>query len=488
MGDHERVTRWADGEATATAEPVGDSWSARGADELDDPVLPSREDSTVRLGSEAIGGPAGRHVRSGASWWSVLRVLVAMSFVVSMLGVVQKEHCRTHDWASPDDYTHACYSDLPSLYYARGLADGETPYIGQPTDHRVEYPVLTGAAMWFAAKFVPGPGASVDRTRWFFDVNVLLFACCLAIAVVATALTHRRRPWDAAILALSPGVLLAGTINWDLWAVALTAVAMLMWARERTLLAGIFIGLGAATKFYPLFLLGPLLLLCLRAGRMRDFGRTLAGAVGAWLVVNVPVMLVDFTGWKEFYRLSENRKAGFSSVWLALDLYGHAVPADKLNLVAGGLFALCCLAIAALALAAPRRPRLAQLSFLVVAAFLLTNKVYSPQYVVWLVPLAALARPRWRDYLIWQATEVVHYVGIWLYLVGYDAASVDRGLNPHGYVWTVVAHVAGTLYLSARIVVDVLRPEHDVVRADGSDDPGGGVLDGEPDRLRLRLA
>ncbi len=40
--------------------------------------------------------------------------------------------------------------------------------------------------------------------------------------------------------------------------------------------------------------------------------------------------------------------------------------------------------------------RLAQLGFLVAAAFLLTNKVRSPQYSLWLVPLAVLALPRWK--------------------------------------------------------------------------------------------
>src|SRR5205085_1016810 len=48
-----------------------------------------------------------------------------------------------------------------------------------------------------------------------------------------------------------------------------------------------------------------------------------------------------------------------------------------------------------LGLAAPVRPRLAQLAFLCVLAFLLTTKVWSPQYSLWLVPLLALARPRW---------------------------------------------------------------------------------------------
>ena len=63
-------------------------------------------------------------------------------------------------------------------------------------------------------------------------------------------------------------------------------------------------------------------------------------------------------------------------------------------------------AIAWPALAAPRRPRLPQLCFLVLAAFLITNKVWSPQYVVWLVPLAVLARPRLWPYVLWQLAEI----------------------------------------------------------------------------------
>ncbi|OKJ25939.1 hypothetical protein AMK24_31495, partial [Streptomyces sp. CB02366] len=49
------------------------------------------------------------------------------------------------------------------------------------------------------------------------------------------------------------------------------------------------------------------------------------------------------------------------------------------------LMVVFCAGIAGLALSAARRPRFAQLAFLVVAAFVLTNKVYSPQYVRWLI-------------------------------------------------------------------------------------------------------
>ena len=466
-------------------------------------VAPSRDDLVVRLGSEVIGGPLGRRAATGRSWWTPVRVLLAMTFLTCGLGLVQKDWCRDNGWAAPGNYTHACYSDIPPLYFGRGLADGEVPYLDQQGDRRVEYPVLTGAAMWVTAQFVPSAQAMPDpgeRSLRYFDLNALVLAVCAAVAVAATALTHRCRPWDAALVALAPTLALAGTINWDLYAVALLALGMLAWARSHPLAAGVLIGLAAAAKFYPLLVLGPLLVLCLRAGRMREFTATLVAAVCGWSAVNLPVMLVDFDGWLRFYALSKERGAGFGSVWFVLSQQGLTVPDDVLNLVSGGLFALCCLAIAALGLGAPRRPRLPQLAFLVVAAFLLTNKVYSPQYVLWLLPLAALARPRWRDVLVWQAGEVVHFVGTWLLIAGYPPGNAERALGEDGYGGTVLAHVAGTLWLAGVVVRDVLRPEHDPVRAplpedvglgtpgDGApdlDDPAGGLLDATPDAVRV---
>ena len=52
-------------------------------------------------------------------------------------------------------------------------------------------------------------------------------------------------------------------------------------------------------------------------------------------------------------------------------------------------------------------PRLAALCFLIVAAFLLVNKVWSPQYSLWLVPLAVLALPRWRVLLTWMLVDAL---------------------------------------------------------------------------------
>jgi uncharacterized membrane protein len=428
-------------------------------------VVPSRDDPVVRLGSEVVGGPLGRRASTSRAWWTTVRVLVALTFLTCGLGLVQKDWCRDHGWAAPGVYSHACYSDVPPLYFGRGLADGEVPYLGQTPDRQVEYPVLTGAVMYLTAQLVPDGGTSAERSRWYFDINALGAALAAAVAVAATAALAGRRRWDAAMVATAPVLALTATINWDLYAVALLALGMLAWARERPLAAGVLIGLAAAAKFYPLFALGPMLVLCLRAGRMREFWATLVAAVCGWGAVNVPVMLADFDGWSKFYRLSEQRGVGWSTIWLVLRDQGHGVPENHLNLLAGALFAVCCAGVAVLALAAPRRPRLPQLVFLVVAAFLVTGKIYSPQYVLWLLPLAVLARPRWRDLLIWQAAEVVHYVGIWMLFVGFPPGRPERALSQDGYDLTVLAHLVATVWLMALVVRDVLRPEHDPVRS-----------------------
>ncbi|MEC9128993.1 MAG: hypothetical protein VX748_03255, partial [Actinomycetota bacterium] len=146
------------------------------------------------------------------------------------------------------------------------------------------------------------------------------------------------------------------------------------------------------------------------------------------------------------------------------------------------------LAVTVLALATRRRPRLAQIAFLVIAAFALSGKVYSPQYVLWLVPLAAMARPRWRDFLIWQAGEVVYLAAIWWHLAGYDVDDA-KALGTGLYAVATFVHVAATVYFAAMVIRDMIHPMHDPVRGDGiaadADDPGGGPFDGAPDALTL---
>ena len=218
-----------------------------------------------------------------------------------------------------------------------------------------------------------------------------------------------------------------------------------------------------------------------------------AAAAAVWLAVNLPFMLRDFGGWFHFLDYSRQREAGYSSIWYAYNLTAQrqqlpVLSPEFINTASFLLFGAACAGIAVLALTAPRRPRMASLVFLVVAAFVLTNKVYSPQFVVWLVPLVALAHPRWRDFLLWQFFEVMHWWAIWMHLgqvtSGGEAA---RNLDAPYYVLAVLAHIAATVYIMAKVVRAVWRPEHDPVRRVDTDDPQGGDFDGAADKFVLAL-
>ncbi|MFM9632922.1 glycosyltransferase family 87 protein [Streptomyces galilaeus] len=451
-----------------------------------EPVRPTRNDEVAAAGSELIGGPLGRRALTGTSWLSPVRVVALVAIGMFALGLIQKVPCYNGGWffGAVSQYTHACYSDIPHLYQGRGFADGLVPYFDRlPGDMQyLEYPVLTGVFMEVAAWLTPGSGSAQHQGQWYWMVNAGMLMACAAVMAVCVARTHARRPWDGLLVALAPAFALTATINWDLLAVALTAAAMLMWSRSRPLAFGVLLGLATAAKLYPVFLLGPLVVLCWRAGKWRDFGAALGGALVAWLMVNLPVMLFAFEGWSKFYTFSQERGVDFGSIWLILaQNSSDPLTTDSVNTLATLLVVVCGLGIGALTLTAPRRPRFAQLAFLIVAAFILTNKVYSPQYVLWLVPLAVLARPKWRDFLIWQACEVAYFLGIWLYLAYTTSGDAHKGLPTDGYHWAIGVHLLGTLYLCVMVVRDILMPERDVVRQAGDDDPSGGVLDGAED-------
>ena len=383
-----------------------------------------------------------------------------------------------------------CYTDIYPLYYGEGLSAGKVPYYGHP----VEYPVLIGGAMQLAAWVVRPISDPFTRGREFFDVTIVLLTLFAIAGVLATAyLAGRARRWTALGVALAPAVILGAFINWDLIAMGLVMLGMAAWAARRGALAGVLIGLAVATKFYPLLFFGPLLLLCVRAGRMREFWVTFGSAAAAWLAVNVPVMIAAPSGWARFYQLSETRSADWGSIWYFFQTEHWpgvgTTSVHALNTISALVLLAGAAAIAVLTLAAPRRPRVAQVFFLVLAVFLLSNKVWSPQYVVWLAPLVVLARPRVGAYLLWQLAEVAYFFGIWAYLITFavngPSASQVGGISTGLYFAALLARFLTVLLLCGLVVRDILHPAGDVVRTGEVDDPAGGVLAGAPDRFVL---
>jgi uncharacterized membrane protein len=454
-------------------------------------VRPSRTDPVVTAASESIGGPVGDHA-AGHWWWTPVRVVLAVAALAFVLGMVQKTPCVRDNWSGSQlRYGAMCYSDVPYLYTGRGFAAGYLPYTDNGGRYEaMEYPVLTGYFAYGAAvvthalsdgdvaarRLVPGdrvyaqPGVGAESSLYFVVTAVLLAPFALLAAWFLSGV-HRRRPWDAMLFAASPALVLSGLVNWDLLAVAAVSGALWAWSRDRPVLAGALIGLGTAVKLYPLFLLGALLVVCLRRGRMRAFTATAGAAVLAWLAVNLPAMLTAFDQWKVFWTFNDGRGADLGSVWLVWQQMGHSVTPGLVNAVSLVFFGAVCLGVLVLGLRARRTPRVPQLALLVVVGFLVVNKVYSPQYVLWLLPLVALARPRWRDVLIWTAGEVFYFGSVWLYLGGWTASG-SSGQPDRVYWLAITVRVAAELYIAVLVVRDVLQPVHDPVRADGlTDDP-----------------
>lgn len=419
---------------------------------------------------------------------AVLLLLATMSWLVLM---VHQSSCRQTDPSkSVNAIARMCYTDIPVLYQARGLSEGKAVYVTAP----FEYPVLTGGFVdvarrltdLFGVKAAPGlTGQQVlTNADIFYSVcAVMLFGCFIAIVVM-----HRHmggtRWWPTALMvAVAPVLMAEGLINWDLFAVALTTAAMFAWAKKYPYISGVFFGLAVAAKLYPLFILGPLLLLCLRSRRLRAFVQMAIAAVISWVLINAPVFLATPSGWLYFWQFNVARGADLGSIWYVLSLAGY--PVQNPGVWSFVLMFLGCLGIAALVFLAPRRPRVGQVAFLVIALFLVVNKVYSPQYALWMLPLLALARPTWREWAIFNGAELVYYFAIW----GHLAGTLHPGDgSPDGVYWAAVFLRAGaSVYLMVVIATDMLHPEEDLVREDGVDDPIGGPLDGAPEAWSLRL-
>ena len=458
-------------------------------------VSRATSDGFVRGLSQAIGGPLGAHAVSPDArpgrFWTAPRIVMALACLILALSWVQKSPCMDGNWQKNIQYTRYCYTDVLALYFAEGINEGKVPY----KDHPVEYPVVTGYFMGALGLPIHAYGQDhpdINQGSWFYNANALVLSI-LAVASVAVLLAlRRRRPWDAAIFALSPIVLVTATINWDFLAIGLFAFGLYLWVKRHPVWAGVLLGLGAAAKLWPVFILGPILIVALRTGRLRPWISSLVAAAITWAVVNFPVWYWYHESWLRFFRLNSERPVDWGTFWYIgryLDgKWNTGTAGDQgpfqwlsdhvptLNHLSYGLFGLSCLAIMLLGLLAPRRPRISQLAFLVVATFLIFSKVWSQQYVLWLLPLIVLARPKWGAIIAWTVAEIGYLAAFYAELMGAGGKSVI----PEGtFVLASSLRLITVAVLCGLVVREIWRPELDDVRASyGGADPDAGPLDG----------
>ena len=365
-----------------------------------------------------------------------VRALVALAILVSLLSVAKFSHCANTGWATPDQYVHACYSDLPALFEARGLSTNEWPFASD--DNSVEYPVLTAMVM-YATSFAANSPVS------YFNVNIFF----LILLFIATVIVVRKiRPEFAYLVPVAPAMVASLFINWDLWAIATMMLAIYWFDRKQYLNSAVLLGVSISTKFLPIFLLIPIVFIFWRENRIKEAIKYGAVTFGIWFAINLPFALTTPTGWWRFYKLNLERGPDWGSLWLALQQLG--INFTNLNYLSILLLLIALTTVAILLFEIKYTPSLASVAFFVLASVMLASKVYSPQYVLWLTPLAVIALTNKKDlhaFWVWQATELIYHIAIWQHIA--QVTDAKFGLGPTPYAVLTLLRIAGTIYLMA---------------------------------------
>jgi hypothetical protein len=291
--------------------------------------------------------------------------------------------------------------------------DGLLPY----RDVVFEYPPLA-----FGAIALPGVfGTGGSGYRW--ALALIMLACAFGVLLIVRALARRTGGSVAlasAAVALAP--LATGAMirnHFDLLPVGLTLGAVLLLVVRRPVSGLGLLGVATMTKGFPV-VVAPVALAWLVAG-----GEWRAAVRGACAFAAVVAVLAGVavglspTGARDAIRYQTDRPVQIESLASfgvrAVDALGgaRAVPvqsyrSDGLEQPAGDALAaffaaIGVAAVAALAVGAARRPgdprALVLASLGAVAAFATFGKVLSPQYLVWVLPLGALALA-WRRWAL----------------------------------------------------------------------------------------
>jgi uncharacterized membrane protein len=363
----------------------------------------------------------------------VSRSFVAAVITSALLSFLKFNHCRINNWTSPDNYIHACYTDIPALFSERGLDIHTFPYLS--ATNSIEYPPIIGLGNWLISFITP----NTNSHRWFFDINILLiailfFGCALIVKKMQPQFTY--------LFLFAPAVIASLFINWDIWAVVTALLAIYYFDQKNFEPSAIWLGVSIATKFFPIVLLLPIAVIFYRNKKILDLSRYLFTTFIIWVAFNLPIMFFYFDGWWRFYKLNLERSSDFGSIWYGFSLSNINLP--SLNLIyllfSIGLF----IAFTFYLIKLKKTPKLAHVALFAVVIFTTVGKVYSPQYVLWLTPLAVIALTNSKQQItfwFWQATEIIYHLAIWQYLALFTGAHF--GLPAGGYVIAIALRVVG---------------------------------------------
>jgi hypothetical protein len=278
-------------------------------------------------------------------------------------------------------------SRLVFRWQGNGLLRGDYP--------RSEYPV--GAVALFGLEAWLGGGTTRVANAF------LMVPFHLATVAAIWALRTRFAPWLATLVALWPLNAFSWEFKYDLAPTALLALGLLAALRERWAVAGVLLALGALVKWTPGLAFVALAAWLVATRRTRDAAAHAVAFAATVLVVYVPVLAFAWSDATAAYTRQGGRTITPESVWyLLLRPLGLAEVRSHLSFGAGApawanvaaavvqLTLVVVVVLAAVRVAGSLRAGVA-VAAMAPAALLLSNRIFSPQFLVTLLAAWAIA-------------------------------------------------------------------------------------------------
>jgi hypothetical protein len=336
------------------------------------------------------------------------------------------------------EWIHSRVGDIPSVAGTGSLA----PY----TDFTVEYP--PGAIAYFVLLRALFPDLQAFAAAHYTAMGVCLLVTMVAARRAAQDLdVSSWAPALSWVTALSFVVLLGGLsiMGFDALSTALVALGLLAATRGHLISAGSLIGLAASVKLWPLFILP--FLFTSQSGRIRALFVLVSSAVVAFLVAHswahaFGTQWRDMFSYLEFASLRPIQEESALAFMARLLDAGSPVTAwsyGSVELVSPVLpFPTSLAVVAFLAFAAgsalyvnvlrtegPSWDGIMAWPLAVVAFLLLSSKVFSPEYILWLMPLV-MVLSFWTQ-LVALPLCILMFLGMKLFFI---AQSGRFGLDP----------------------------------------------------------
>ena len=382
------------------------------------------------------------------------RFLILSSLFLSVIAVTlayfKFEPCMSSGWISPNVYQHGCYSDITALYHSRGLSEDIWPY--SSGKNSLEYPVLSGLGMWLLSLVVRNGATGLNQ---FYFVNILTIFLALFALIFFLNKFERKNSY---LFALSPAVISALFINWDIWALLPMVISLYLLKEKKYSASAAILSMSIFLKFFPVILLIPMVFTLKDDKKSRN--QFLKSFVLTSAVINVPFLLSSIQGWLKFYIFNYHRGVDYGSIWYLIALKGTWI--SQLNWIVTPLVISLTLIIYW-----RYRQELMGSIFLASVVFFTFNKVYSPQYVLWLAVIALLFFPKTKFFYIlfavWQGSEWLYQYGIWNHILNNrDQAS---GITANTYIAISAFRIVSFLILSG---YGVYLLENNLIKRRGS--------------------